>query len=76
MTECTTRSRNPVDARMADRLESVSRWSALFVGGLSVVLVERVVRALPLGDTASALAAFPVALAVMYVLLSLAARLE
>ena len=76
-TDCATAAaRNPVDARIDELLGSVSRWSALFVGALTVVLAEEVAALLPLGDTATALALFPVSLALLYVLLTVAARLE
>lgn len=77
-TECTTENRrtNPIDARLDARLESVSRWSALFVGALTVVLSNEVAGALPVSNTLQALALLPIALATMYVLLALAARLE
>jgi len=74
-TDCTTAS-NPVDARLNDRLKSVSRWNALFVGALTVVLAQKIAAMLPLGNTASALALFPVSLALLYVLLTAAAHLE
>jgi len=75
-TDCTTAATNPVDARLNERLRSVSRWSALFVGALTVALAEAVAGLLPLGDTATVLALFPVSLALLYGLLTAAARLE
>jgi hypothetical protein len=76
MTECRTDARNPIDARLTELLESVSRWSALFVGALTVVLAEFVVEAIPLGNTASSLSLFPVSLVIIYGLLRGAAALE
>jgi hypothetical protein len=67
---------NPIDARLNQRLAAVSRWSALFVGALTVVLAQEVATRLPLGDTATSLALFPVSLALLYVLLTAAAHLE
>jgi hypothetical protein len=67
---------NPLDARLNERLRSVSRWSALFVGALTVVLAQEVATRLPLGDTATSLALFPVSLALLYGLLTAASHLE
>jgi hypothetical protein len=77
-TECTTEERrtNPIDARLNALLDSVSKWTALFVGALTVVLANEAAELLPLSDTQQALAMLPVALVTMYVLLALAARLE
>lgn len=76
MSECTTHAGNPIDAGLAERLKSVSRWSALFVGALTVVLAEEVAELLPLGDTASVASLFPLSLVLMYVLLIGAGALE
>jgi len=65
---------NPVDARLNELLGRVSRLHALFVGALTVVLAEEIAAVLPLGDAATALARFPVSLALLYVLLTVAAR--
>ena len=73
---CTPTASNPVDARLNELLGSVSRWSALFVGALTVVLAQEIAALLPVGDTATALALFPVSLALLYVLLTAAAHLE
>jgi hypothetical protein len=75
-TDCTTAAGNPVDARLNELLRSISRWNALFVGALTVVLAQEVAARLPLGDTATALALFPVSLALLYALLTAAAHLE
>ncbi|MDH5021484.1 hypothetical protein [Halobacterium rubrum] len=75
-TDCAGGAGNPVDARLKERLDAVSRWHALLVGALTVVLANEVTELLPLGDTASVLALFPVTLAVLYGLLTLVARLE
>lgn len=75
-TDCPNRVGNPVDARLNERLNAVSRWHALLVGALTVVLADEVTALLPLGDTASVVALFPVTLAVLYGLLTLVAGLE
>ena len=75
-TDCTTAASNPVDARLNELLRSISRRNALLVGALTVVLAREVAARLPLGDTATALALFPVSLALLSVLLTAAARLE
>lgn len=75
--ECTAgRGGNPVDRRINALLGSVSRWSALIVGALTVVLSNGIAEALPVANFYRALALFPIALATMYALLALAARLE
>ncbi|WP_232701095.1 hypothetical protein [Halobacterium wangiae] len=77
-TECTPsdRQQNPIDARLDRLMDSVSAWSALFVGATSVVLSREIAERLPFGDFYQALALLPVTLAVVYVLLVLAVRLE
>ena len=77
-TECTTEERrtNPVDARLNAQIEAVSKWSALFVGALTIVLSHEIAEVLPLSETHQALALLPVTLVTMYVLLWAAARLE
>lgn len=77
MTECNAENAsNPIDARIQGRLASVSRMTALIVGAVTVVLANLVAESLPLGNTASALALFPVTLALLYVLLTVATVLE
>lgn len=77
-TECTTddRQQNPIDARLNGLVRSVSQWTALFVGAITVVLSLEVSEALPVSQFYQAVALLPITLAVMYVLLALAARLE
>jgi len=77
-TECTTddRQQNPIDARINRLVESVSTWSALIVGALAVVISNEIAESLPLSQFHQALALLPVTLAVLYVLLALAVRLE
>jgi hypothetical protein len=74
--DCADSTSNPLDARLNERLAAVSRWQALLVGAVTVVLAEEVTEFLPLGDTASVLALFPVTLAVMYGLLTVVGRLN
>ena len=50
--------------------------SALFVGALTVVLSREVIELLPVSEFYQSLALLPITIALMYVLLSLAARLE
>lgn len=70
------RHRNFVDARIGRLLASVSKWSALFVGALTVVLATELAERLPVGDTAQAVALFPLTLLTTYVLLWVANRYE
>jgi len=72
-TECTTdgRQQNSIDARINRLVESVSTWSAL-----AVVISNEIAESLPLSQFHQTLALLPVTLAVLYVLLALAVRLE
>ena len=74
--DCPTDASNPVDARLTERLNAVSRWHALLIGAFTVVLATEATALLPLGAGASVLMLFPVTLTVMYGLLTLFARLE
>ena len=67
---------NPIDAQLNALVQSVSSWGALFVGALTVVLSEQIMELLPLSQFYRALALLPITVALMYVLLSLAVRLE
>ncbi|EMA45318.1 hypothetical protein [Halococcus saccharolyticus] len=76
--ECTAEGArtNPIDTRLDALVEGVSSWSALFVGVLTVVLANEIAAVLPFGSFYRALALLPITIAVMYVLLVLAVRLE
>ncbi|PSP74316.1 hypothetical protein BRC80_00520 [Halobacteriales archaeon QH_9_66_26] len=77
-TDCTTEPRrtNPIDARLTALLRSVSSMSALFVGALTVVLSREIMELLPLSQFYQSLALLPITIALLYVLLALAGRLE
>jgi hypothetical protein len=77
-TECTAENRrmNPIDARINALLRSVSSLSALFVGALTVTLASEIAEYLALAEFYESLAVLPITIALMYVLLTLAARLE
>jgi hypothetical protein len=73
---CSRASQNPVDRRLNALVESVSGWSAVFAGALSVLLAEIVAENLPVGEGARTVALLPLVIGLLYGLLWVAHRYE